>query len=235
LSQLLGGEAHFAASILLNIIRETAMKTISLALLLMASMAFVLGGCTDKSEPILAPTDQIESPNSEASLAKHGCVVHSIIASTRTRVNEMGAADKEGKILAVMTLKAWGFQDGKGYGEFDLEQSGQLPPYGGKEIHGKIVQLSVAGNKGKVMFEITKGYLVNGMSLAGQIGCIVGIDNSARRHARLSDYWSAAAIDVPQVMKDMGFWEMSPDEFISAATAAGFPSQPIDKGNILVR
>jgi hypothetical protein len=211
------------------------MKTVSFALLLMASMAFVLGGCTDKSEPILAPTDQIESPTSEASLAKHGCVVHSAIAYTRTRVNEMGMTDKDGQAIAVVTLKAWGFQDGKCCGEFDWEQIGPIVPYGFKEVHGKIVQLIVVGNKAKFMFEITKGRMGDGTSLAGQIGCLVGIDNSARRHARLADYWSAVAIDIPQVMKDMGFWEMSPDEFISAATAAGFPSQPIDKGNILVR
>jgi PBP1b-binding outer membrane lipoprotein LpoB len=55
-----------------NIRRGNAMKIMSLALLLMASMAFVLVGCSDKSAPLVAPTDQ--SAQTPAPLAK--AVIH---------------------------------------------------------------------------------------------------------------------------------------------------------------
>ena len=51
------------------------MKTVSHVLLLMASMAFVLLGCSDNSAPIVAPNDQaLSTPTSSATLEK-GCVV----------------------------------------------------------------------------------------------------------------------------------------------------------------
>jgi hypothetical protein len=55
-----------------NIRRGNAMKIMSLALLLMASMAFVLVGCSDNSAPLVAPTDQ--SAQTPAPLAK--AVIH---------------------------------------------------------------------------------------------------------------------------------------------------------------
>jgi hypothetical protein len=52
------------------------MKILSLALLLVASMAFVLLGCSDKSAPIVAPNDQGMVSSSASSLAK-GDVLYS--------------------------------------------------------------------------------------------------------------------------------------------------------------
>ena len=46
------------------------MKILSLALLLMASMAFVLLSCSDNSAPIAAPTDQPAPLIEQAPLAK---------------------------------------------------------------------------------------------------------------------------------------------------------------------
>jgi hypothetical protein len=47
------------------------MKTLSFALLLMASMVFVLTGCSDKSSPVVSSTDQVlNSPSEPMSLGK---------------------------------------------------------------------------------------------------------------------------------------------------------------------
>jgi hypothetical protein len=133
-------------------------------------------------------------------------------------------------------LQAWELGNGNYGGTIHIEVAGKIAFYV-KDLEGKIVQLKVVGNKAKFMFEISKGHLADGSSLAGQIGCAVAIDNKGHWQtvSDTDDCWSALAIDIPQVMKDYGFWEMTPDDFINASTAAGFPPQPVGKGDIIVR
>jgi hypothetical protein len=75
--------ARAAISRLPPIIRKgKIMKILSPALLLMASVAFVMLGCSDKSGPVEVPTDQaLSSQTSSGSLAKGGMVVHSATGS----------------------------------------------------------------------------------------------------------------------------------------------------------
>ncbi len=56
------------------------MKLLSCALLLMASLAFVLLGCSENSTPIASPTNQMAPPMPAAGLAKGG-VLHSVTGS----------------------------------------------------------------------------------------------------------------------------------------------------------
>ena len=62
------------------------MKILSVALLLMASMAFVLLGCSDKSTSPVTPGEQtIGAPSSSAGLAKMGDEQHSATGSAHYR------------------------------------------------------------------------------------------------------------------------------------------------------
>jgi hypothetical protein len=221
---------------IMNNRKGKAMKIVSFALLLVSALAIALVGCSDKSDPIVSPpSDQALSPGSDASLGKCGRIVHSASANTRTRVNEMGMSDNSGQAVWCAKLDAWGLENGTCGGSIHSEITGPILSWGLRDVQGKVVQLRVVGNKAKFMFEVSKGHLADGTSLAGQVGCAVVIDNSGCRNTASADYWSAFAIDVPQVMKDYGFWEMSADDFINASTAAGFPPQPIGRGNIKVR
>jgi hypothetical protein len=212
------------------------MKIVSCALLLIAAAALALVGCSDKSDSIVSPpSDQSITPESDASLGKCGRIIHSAMANTRTRVNDMGMSDKNGQAVWTAKLNAWGLENGTCGGSIHSVIVGPVVSWSFRDFEGKVVQFKVAGNKAKFMFEIAKGHLADGTSLAGQVGCAVVIDNSGCRSPEKDDYWSAFAIDIPQVMKDYGFWEMSADDFINASTGAGFPPQPVGRGNIRVR
>ncbi len=73
--------------------KDNVMKILSLTLLLMASMAFVLLGCSDNSAPIGAPTDQAGlSSSSSTVLAKAGPQGDPALLARMQEANQMLAA-----------------------------------------------------------------------------------------------------------------------------------------------
>jgi hypothetical protein len=148
------------------------MKILSLALLLMASLAFVLMGCTDNSDPIVAPTGQaLSSPSSPAVLAKTE-VKHSLTGSANSYNivyvhPEFGTCivpgpKQKGGFYNVQTINAIEHSGGSVTGQYLSQFQGKLPEDvpGGfffGTVHGKVIQL-IVDEKGqaKVVVEITK-------------------------------------------------------------------------------
>ena len=148
------------------------MKILACALLLVASLAFVLLGCSDKSFPVVAPTDQVlSSPTTSTGLPKCGVkVVNSLSGSANnyyalwygddgTLLGTM--PDPKGRFYTVETFNADAYSDGTASGSFHYEFLGKLPKgveavgYYGK-FDGKVIKLAVDGNKALLVVEITK-------------------------------------------------------------------------------
>ncbi len=226
------------------------MKILSFALLLMASLAFVPLGCSDKSSPIVSPTDQaLSSPTTSTGLPKAGVkVVNTLRGSANayyalwypdgTLWGTIPAPKQKDGFYTVETVQANAYSDGTASGSFHYQFLGNLPPEaeGGfyDKIEGKVIKLAVEGNKALVVVEITKWKLWPLPAWFAQ----VFIDNGegASSSDELSEWFAAP----DEGTRD--FWlTMDPDQFILWTTdqLKEFPSVPpvfpIDHGNIQVR
>lgn len=126
------------------------MKILSLALLLMASLAFVMVGCTDSSSPIVSPTEQTVSapPSTELSLTKPDCFL------SVTGYGYWKSIPVTGQTNALTTFYAVRKGDGSFAGEVSLKDKG--PMYVGKAT---VYDLKVRGNIAKLAFRFTSGNL----------------------------------------------------------------------------
>jgi len=109
------------------------MKTFCCAFLLMASMAFVLLGCSDNSGPVAASNEQVTAPSNASSLAKGGPVVHSVTGSSLLRF-----FDKMG----TLTIAAHQYEDATVDGTYNWVTTGAFhpgAPWGG---HGEVKYLT---------------------------------------------------------------------------------------------
>ena len=227
------------------------MKTISFALLLMASLAFVLMGCSDNSGPLLAPTDQAgSSPTSPMVPAKVG-VQHSVTGSAHTYNMEiydpvMGwafvpAPKQKGGVYNVVTINAIDHGDGTFSGKYISQLMGAVPPglvgFASK-VEAKVIQLQLdeTGTMAKVVCEITKWI---GIPLPAWM-IIVFVDKgegATSERDEESSYW--ATLDpaerdtwlawTPQEYLD---WEWGIIQPMFPDLGATFP---IDNGNIQIR
>jgi hypothetical protein len=109
------------ATILHFIRKGKAMKVVSLALLLTASVAFVLLGCSDNSSPTAGPTDKALSPSSTSTgLAKSGAVGGSVSGEGRYFVSQSGA--NLGALYAArMVLSGVKSKDGNCSGKYEMD------------------------------------------------------------------------------------------------------------------
>ncbi len=230
------------------------MKICPCILLLMASMAFVLGGCSDNSAPILSPTEQsVASPGSSAALAKAG-VRHSVTGSANT-YNITVWSDyfqgycivpgpkEKGGFYNVFTLHAIEHSDGSFSGSFVSQFQGKLPPDQAigtcAKVEGKVIQLMVdeTGTMAKVVCELTK---ITGFPLP-QWFVIVLVDNgegnAPETRDRASSWWWSDKTE------DRDLWlAQTPQEYVDwewNILKEFFPDMgatiPIDNGNIQVR
>jgi hypothetical protein len=226
------------------------MKTLSLALLLMASMAFVLLGCSDNSSPVVSPTDQVlSSPTASTGLAKAGVkAVNSLRGSANayyilwygpdgTLWGTIPGPKQKGGFYNVETIHADAYSDGTASGSFLYQYLGKLPPdVGGgffDKVEGKVIKLSVEGNKAFVVVEITNWKLWPLPAWFAQ----VFIDNGegASSSDELSEWFVTPEGGSPDL-----WLAMDPDAFISWSTdqlqGTDVPVLfPIDHGNIQVR
>ncbi len=233
------------------------MKALSVVLLLMASMAFVLMGCSDSLSPAVSPTNQaFSSPTTSTSLPKAGVeVIHSLRASANayytlwygpdgTLWGTIPGPKQKGRFYNVETVQADAYSGGTVVGSLLYQFLGELPP--GVEafgflgrVEGKVIKLAVEGTKAFVVVEVTK---VNGFP-PGAWFAQVFIDNGegASSSDEVSEWFvtDAASVDPGYGSRDL-WLSMGPNEFITWCTAqlqgTGVPVVfPIDHGNIQVR
>jgi hypothetical protein len=161
------------------------MKTLSLAVLLVASLAFVMLGCSDNSAPIAGPNDQaLSSPTFSSSLAKGG-ILNSVTGSAHYRsIPIMGETNVTYSFTAIR------HKDGTVSGEVLLRDKGPL-------FYGKanVYDLKVSGNMAKLAFHFVRGnlatyYPVTMPDISDIFGWLVVIDNGEGSEASDPDYCS---------------------------------------------
>jgi hypothetical protein len=110
------------------------MKVLSLALLLMAGMAFVMLGCSDTATPLVSPNDAVASSvTSQASLAKEAAI-HSVAGNGNIWI--------EGK-MGVLTINAHQYEGGSVKGRLNLVNTAFNPH---SHYAGDVVALAVYEN-----------------------------------------------------------------------------------------
>ncbi len=185
------------------------MKILSLALLLMASMAFVLAGCSDISAPVASPTEQTSSTQSGTpSLAKGGPVVHSVTGSTNIQYGEYW----EGKeIFGTLTISGRLYADGSCDGEYEfIDHVVEWKDY--NKTHGKILSLKFYDNK-----VLVGGEEVSGVYYKGWFDAFLLVDNGQGTNASNADMRSWIYCEPPDncdYIKST-VWRMMPEEFVT--------------------
>jgi hypothetical protein len=214
-----------------QIIRKgKVMKILSLALLLMASMAFVLLGCSENTNPLLPTSDQTYSSSQSSGLAKGGAVVHS--ASGGGHMSQTWGME----VKWTISFSALQHADGSSAGQI------QFVDPSGMSFHGKILDLYVEGNKAKLCWTFTSGVW------KGLFGCMLVADYGEGKGAASPDLVSGILwTDGSDIGTGTiaGIKAMSPDEFIAWLEGYLFPFlgippglpvlEPISHGNIQVR
>jgi hypothetical protein len=224
------------------------MKTLSLALLLMASMTFVLLGCSDNSATIAGPTDQTVSRGvhpTATGLDKSGPVLNSVSGNAHNFIRfTSGTHKKNWDMFGNLRFSAKLGQDNIASGNICAQYVGALPPPGWfPPFSGKIFQLKVEDNPGvgkmaKVMFEITDGAELFPPEYGpAPVGCMVVVDGGEGGKPLLDCTVILVCIDSPEVMDFYGFYGMSPIEYAQLMELwwGASPYLPIDNGNIQVR
>jgi hypothetical protein len=226
------------------------MKILTVGLLLMASLEFVLVGCTDKSSPVVSSTEQVMNPaTAPAGLAKAGRkVVHSLNGSAHAYnlfLIEEGAIvpgpKQKGGFYNVQSIQADEYSDGSVSGKILYQFLGKLSPELAvglaNKMEGKVIHFKVEGKKAFVVVEITKW--VDFPDPAPPLPWWFAqayIDNGegALTSDEASEWWMSPLI------ADRDFWVgMGPQEFIDWQTPILLPTgwpvvYPIDHGNIQV-
>jgi hypothetical protein len=162
--------------------KDITMKTLSFILLLLASMAFVLLGCSDSSNPLAGPPDRAGiAPNPPASLAKGAAVVHSATGSGHTYV------DGE---LRTFSFVAKELADGTYQGEWEAFSRNWGRVEG--KWHGVVTFVKFDGNKALIVGRETSG------SYAGWYDAFAVVDNGegangSRDMLTRTDSWATEA------------------------------------------
>ena len=227
------------------------MKTVPLAILQLACLAFVLVGCSDRSSPIISSTEQaMSSATAPTGLTKGGVkVVHSLRGSAHAYnlllVDEgaiIPGPKQKGGFYNVQSIQADEYSDGTVSGKILYQFLGKLSPELAvglaNKMEGKVIHFKVEGKKAFVVVEITKwldfpdpapplpwwfaqAYIDNG--------------EGAMTSDEASEWWMSPS------PADRDFWmAMGPQEFIDWQTPILLPTgwpvvYAIDHGNIQVR
>jgi hypothetical protein len=165
------------------------MKLLSCALLLMATMAFVLLGCADNPGPVAGSTDQGISSSSATSLAKMGENMHSATGNGHWRV--IGPQSR-----VRFCFSAIQHSDGSFSGEVRNNDEGPT-----LKFHGKVYDLKVEGNRAKICWKFTSGaYTPPGAppwDLTGMPSAVVVVDNGGGKNGSGPDQVSLIWCDPP--------------------------------------
>jgi hypothetical protein len=224
------------------------MKTLSFALFLMASLAFVLSGCSDRSAPVVGPADQAISASTVSSSLAKGGILNSVTGSCQSYQVVVedpilgtliipGQKSKE-SFYNTITFSAIEQNDGTYSGNF-VSQFHNVPKdqaTGGlAKVTGRVLHVSVQDNMGKIVFQIVDG------DYTGMWGVIVVKDLGEGGKSGSLDLQSAWLIsDIPG---DLQLWKsQTPQEYINMTVEMYQPYLPwfngwlpIDNGNVQVR
>jgi hypothetical protein len=208
------------------------MKTLSFVLLLIASMAFMLMGCSDNSNLPVAPSNQaITASNLPSSLAKGNPIINSANGACNSFF--------EGK------MQSWGFNaklyaDGTCDGVVQIIVHSQSRDYG--FLHCKVLSLKVwdLGNGVKAavigMVEVEKG------PYNGSYDAFVVYDYGEGSKAHPDMFTTTICWDPDNSLDNMKLvWNMTPDEVVQRIIDI-HPGMtwndvlvPVEEGNVQVR
>ena len=199
------------------------MKGLSVLLVLAVAVGFGLMGCSDTTDPIVAPADQPEA----ISLAK-GPIVNSASGNCGIFF--------DGKSLT-FAFNAKKYADGSCSGEYQIYVHSQEPEWG--KWHGKVVSLEVYdGNKAVI------GGIETHSGFPGYYDAFVVIDNGEGGNA-MPDVWTSSVYWDESLTAAEAVWAMTPDDVVDVIVAlnASFgyiltPADvltPIQHGNIQVK
>ncbi len=211
------------------------MKILHVAILLMASLAFVLIGCSDTPTSLSAgPAQGLSAP---AGFAKVGTVTHTATGCARVREFWGYSYKTEFSFSATLTLQ------GISSGEVVLTDQSSLKS-GGEilKFRGEIFSLQVEGNRAKLNWTYASG------PWTGMYGCTVVEDNGEGANSRPDK----ASVYLWTDGSDLGRYTisqviaMSPNEYIDwledyvfvvlMGMPAGTPAlEPTDHGNVQVQ
>jgi hypothetical protein len=215
------------------------MKVVSYALLLMASMAFVLVGCSDNSAPVVAPSEQaVATITSPGPLAKMGADMHSATGNAHWRI--IGS-----QYRVRFSFSAIQHADGSITGEVRNNDEG--PTF---KMHAKVWDLKVEGNQAKICFTFSKGSIYGPpggpyTDISGWLVCVVVVDNGEGKSATGPDIVSLVEGGPPGYEYEPGVTvedvlAMGIDEFLTYIL--NYYQQPyswfmpaIDQGSVQVR
>jgi hypothetical protein len=215
-----------------HIRKVKAMRIMCLALLLMASMAFVLMGCSDNSNSLVTPNDQtIAASSSGASLAKGKPIVHSATGAS----NEFFG----GKMQS-WAFNAKQYADGTCDGVVQIVVHSQPRDYG--FLHCNVLSLKVwemgDGAKAAVigMVEVEKG------PYNGSYDAFVVYDYGEGSKAHPDMFTTVICWDPDNSLENMReVWNMPPDQVIQKildihpGLTWNDVLVPVDEGNVQVR
>jgi hypothetical protein len=223
------------------------MRALSLALLLMASMAFVLGGCSDNSNSVVTPSEQaLATPASSSSLAKGG-ILHSATGSGHWK-----SVFFSDQTLIRVAFSAIQHADGTVSGEIEDKDRG--PTF---KFHGKVIGLKVKNNIAKIEFKFTSGTYFGvpladyyGGDLSKVVAWVIAIDNGEGKNAEKPDVvsWFLWGDDA-ELMPILGVGveyisNLDPQEFMDWVDVSLLPLvgithdiyfTPVDHGSVQVR
>jgi hypothetical protein len=213
------------------------MKALSLALLLMTSMAFVLLGCSDNSDALISPNDAVvSSATTPPSLAKGGAVVGSATGG--------GAFITPGGDVTMFSSVKFAFtalkHKGDASGQVEMNLVGMDPSLGSK-IHATVKDIKFYGNVAMFWAELKTEFLVPFFPEYPNATwklIIVVTDNGEGRHSA-PDRMSNPMLYSDDIFGPADFataWAMSAEDFLASIPGSiGTPSDyPLARGNIQV-
>lgn len=214
------------------------MKAFLFAVLLMATMGFVLLGCSDNSTPLVSPNDAVVSSATTAPSLAKGCAG----VGSATGGGEFKAPG--GAVTMFSSVKfaftAWKHKGGASGGEVEMNLVGMDRSLGGK-FHAKVKDAKFHGNVAMFWAELKTQIFAPffpDFPNATWKTIIVVTDNGEGKKAirdRMSNPWFTSEEIFPGEFDQ--YWAMSAEEFLaSIPTSIGTPSDyPLARGNIEVR
>jgi hypothetical protein len=209
------------------------MKQFCCALLMMASMALVLAGCSESSNVPVLPDDQALVPSQAPALSKVAAVVGSAVGG-----GHIETADPSTDFSAVkIGFTALKYADGSYGGQVELDMV-NLDKSVVKKIHGPVKGVKFYGNVAMFWAELRTEFAVDFFGKASWREIFVVTDNGEGKSAapdRMSNPWLTSEEVWPGEFET--FWAMDAAAFLASipGSLGTPPDYPLATGNIQVR
>jgi hypothetical protein len=209
------------------------MKLLSCALLLTASMAFVLAGCSENSvSPVSAGEQTVATPVAPTGLMKKGPVVASVTGNGAVRYDYW----VDGKqVFGSFAVSARKYADGSCEGEYQIIDH-VVPWKSTNWWHGKVLSLEIVGNMALVGGQEIK-FPGNGDEIyLNWYDSFVLVDNGKGGTATSPDLRSIVYTEPPSNYLHMknDVWTMTPENFLAFVESMGYAPFTVSLGNIQV-